>query len=271
MAAAGGLLRDICEEATCSICLDYFTDPVIITECGHNFCQACLTQCWGKSDTEACCPQCREIVQERNFRPNRPLANVAEIAKKLRMIPSLQGEKGPEGKGRICEKHQEPLKLFCKDHGRLICVVCDRSKEHENHKEETQAEKQRTMAAFRKFHQFLEEQEKLLLTQMEKAEEEISRRRDEHLSRLSEELSSLEKMIQEVEEKCLQPAGELLQDIGSTMQRCQTKEPFKNPVLFSPALKWKIWDFVDSNPFLEGVFKKFKDTLESGLPLQKAK
>ncbi|XP_015284025.1 PREDICTED: tripartite motif-containing protein 7-like, partial [Gekko japonicus] len=36
-------------------------------------------------------------------------------------------------KGRVCQKHQEPLKLFCKDDQALICVVCDRSKEHRDH------------------------------------------------------------------------------------------------------------------------------------------
>uniref|UniRef100_A0A670HZC5 Uncharacterized protein n=1 Tax=Podarcis muralis TaxID=64176 RepID=A0A670HZC5_PODMU len=33
----------------------------------------------------------------------------------------------------VCEKHQEPLKLFCKEDESPICVVCDRSKEHKSH------------------------------------------------------------------------------------------------------------------------------------------
>uniref|UniRef100_A0ACB8EFG5 Uncharacterized protein n=1 Tax=Sphaerodactylus townsendi TaxID=933632 RepID=A0ACB8EFG5_9SAUR len=37
-------------------------------------------------------------------------------------------------KGRFCQKHQEPLKLFCKEDEALICLVCDRSKEHRDHK-----------------------------------------------------------------------------------------------------------------------------------------
>lgn len=35
------LARKLQEEATCSICLDYFTDPVMTT-CGHNFCRECI-------------------------------------------------------------------------------------------------------------------------------------------------------------------------------------------------------------------------------------
>uniref|UniRef100_A0A670KBA7 B box-type domain-containing protein n=1 Tax=Podarcis muralis TaxID=64176 RepID=A0A670KBA7_PODMU len=69
-------------------------------------------------------------VHRRSRIPNRQLANVVEIAKNL----GLQRGKEEGGKGRICEKHQEPLKLFCKVHEAPICLVCDRSKEHENHK-----------------------------------------------------------------------------------------------------------------------------------------
>ncbi|XP_078244696.1 zinc finger protein RFP [Pogona vitticeps] len=134
MAAGGDPLRDLCEEATCAICLDYFKDPVTI-QCGHNFCQACLARCWGKSEQEAPCPQCRVAVQPRSLIPNRPLANFVEIlTRKL----SLQGVKGvpaaaEERKRGSCEKHQEPLKLFCQDDQALICVVCDRAKEHRDH------------------------------------------------------------------------------------------------------------------------------------------
>ncbi|CAM4561974.1 unnamed protein product, partial [Lepidochelys kempii] len=63
------------EEATCPICLEYFTDPVTL-ECGHNLCRACSAQCWEGPDTAASCSQCRETVQQRNLRPNRQLANM---------------------------------------------------------------------------------------------------------------------------------------------------------------------------------------------------
>ncbi|XP_061475298.1 zinc finger protein RFP-like isoform X2 [Rhineura floridana] len=131
MAAEAGPMEGLCGEATCPLCLDFFKDPVTL-DCGHNFCQGCLTSCWGESDGDSSCPECQETVPQRNFRPNRQLANVAELVKKLQ-----------DGKGgaaavaqetwRMCERHQEPLKLFCKDDQVPICVVCDRSKEHRAH------------------------------------------------------------------------------------------------------------------------------------------
>uniref|UniRef100_A0A670KBX7 RING-type domain-containing protein n=1 Tax=Podarcis muralis TaxID=64176 RepID=A0A670KBX7_PODMU len=241
MAAAGGHIQRLRDEATCPICRDYFKDPVTIPECGHNFCRSCLAQCWGESEAEASCPQCRERVHRRSLIPNRQLANVVEIAKNL----GLQEGKEEGGKGRICEKHQEPLKLFCKVHEAPICLVSDRSKEHENHKvipleeasEEykvaashldfsltapntlrpplflqklTETERLKIVEKFRELRQFLEEQEKGLLNHMEEVEKEIAGRRDEQLARLSRKLSSLERIIQEMEEKRQQPASELL-------------------------------------------------------------
>nr|XP_034963608.1 zinc finger protein RFP-like isoform X1 [Zootoca vivipara] len=130
MAASGGHIQRLRDEATCSICLDYFKGPVTIPECGHNFCRSCLIQYWGESEAEASCPQCRERVQRRDLIPNRQLANMVEIVQNL----SLQeGREEGEGKGRMCEDHQEPLKLFCREDEAPICVVCDRSKEHKHH------------------------------------------------------------------------------------------------------------------------------------------
>ncbi|XP_060126758.1 zinc finger protein RFP-like [Zootoca vivipara] len=311
MAGARSPVRDLCEEATCPICLEYFRDPVIIPECGHNFCRSCLIQCWGESEGEASCPQCREIVEQSSIRRNQQLANFVEIIKKF---SHLGGKEEGKGMGRMCEKHQEPLKLFCKEDGSPICLLCNVSKEHKSHEviplekasqeykdqisscldnvrkkrekilvfkkdaekesqdllKQTDAEREKMVAEFRRLHQFLEEQEKRILAQMSEAEKEIAAKREEHLARLSRELSSLESLIWEMEEKLQEPASELLQDIGSFLQRSQEKENLEDPpVAFPPALKWRIWDFCDMNLFLEAVMKKFRDTVEYELQLRK--
>uniref|UniRef100_A0A8C5P1R9 E3 ubiquitin-protein ligase TRIM17 n=1 Tax=Jaculus jaculus TaxID=51337 RepID=A0A8C5P1R9_JACJA len=125
------LARRLQEEATCSICLDFFTDPVMTT-CGHNFCRACIQMSWekakgkkGKKKQKGSfpCPECREMSPQRNLRPNRLLIKVAEMA---RQHPGLQ-------KRDLCRVHQEPLKLFCQDDQTPICVVCREAQEHRLH------------------------------------------------------------------------------------------------------------------------------------------
>lgn len=126
------LARRLQEEATCSICLDYFTDPVM-TACGHNFCRECIQMSWEKGKVKKGkkkqkgsfpCPECREMSPQRNLRPNRLLTKVAEMA---RQHPGLQ-------KRDLCQAHQEPLKLFCQDDQSPICVVCREAQEHRMHR-----------------------------------------------------------------------------------------------------------------------------------------
>uniref|UniRef100_A0A8C0GH13 Zinc finger protein RFP n=1 Tax=Chelonoidis abingdonii TaxID=106734 RepID=A0A8C0GH13_CHEAB len=229
------------EEATCPVCLEYFTEPVIL-ECGHNFCRACIRQCWEGSDTGASCPQCRETVLQRNLRPNRQLANMVKIAKRL----SLQAAKG-RGADGVCEEHLEALKLFCEEDQTPICVICRDSRAHRTHtvvpiqeaaqeykekvqsqlktlKEEreklpspifiqkqTQTERQKIVSEFQQLRQFLKEQERLLLAQLEKLDEKIVRIQNENVSKLSKQISHLSELISELEGKCQKPANEFLQ------------------------------------------------------------
>lgn len=115
------------DEATCSVCLEYFKDPVSI-QCGHNFCRVCITKSWKSLEVDFPCPQCREVFKEKSLRPNRQLANMSEIISQF----ILHGGRGLE-EDKICEKHKEALKLYCKDDQKTICVVCDRSRDHRPH------------------------------------------------------------------------------------------------------------------------------------------
>ncbi|XP_053147584.1 E3 ubiquitin-protein ligase TRIM7-like isoform X2 [Hemicordylus capensis] len=129
--------KQLLQEVTCSICLDFFTYPVILN-CGHNFCQACITRSWkepaGRPICSDCllnrrvCPLCRARIQIRHLKPNRSLANLATIVKQLG-VPVKREARG----WRVCEKHLEFLELFCKDDKALLCVVCYKSKEHQAH------------------------------------------------------------------------------------------------------------------------------------------
>ncbi|XP_060094965.1 E3 ubiquitin-protein ligase TRIM7-like isoform X2 [Heteronotia binoei] len=153
--AAEGPVQELCEEASCSICLDLFRDPVTVAQCGHNFCRACLTQSWGEAGAaEPSCPQCRGPAQEENLRPNQQLASFVEIAKRFSPSAGKGAEaKGGEGEGGVCEKHREPLKFFCREDEAPLCGVCRRSREHRDHQVtplEEEAQEKKTVVAARK-------------------------------------------------------------------------------------------------------------------------
>ncbi|XP_067320855.1 E3 ubiquitin-protein ligase TRIM7-like [Anolis sagrei] len=287
----------VAEEVTCSVCLEYFKDPVTL-ECGHNFCRSCVTQSWEKSVTkETTCPQCREKVQQKNLKSNWQLANIIEITKKR-----PQGQKRAEGKERVCEKHQEPLKLFCKDDETPICLVCDKSKEHKDHTvipveeaaqdykdlmgnhqailekqkekilvykaetknefqdhlKQTEADMENILGEITEARRFLEEQENQLRAQMEELRKQTAKERDENLAMFDQELSSLKNLIQELKEKCQQPPVELLQDVKNLLQRSQEKKTFEKPAAFSKELKFKTWELYDLKSSLVPVMKQFQ-------------
>ncbi|XP_060706543.1 nuclear factor 7, brain-like isoform X4 [Hemiscyllium ocellatum] len=113
------------EETVCPICLDFFTDPVIL-DCGHNFCRFCITQIWERQKINSC-PECRQEFPDRSLRGNRALANLAKKARKLNLNPQEKESK------HHCEVHQEELKLFCETDKKLICYTCVVSREHKSH------------------------------------------------------------------------------------------------------------------------------------------
>lgn len=126
--ASGSVAECLQQETTCPVCLQYFAEPMML-DCGHNICCACLARCWGAAETNVSCPQCRETFPQRHMRPNRHLANVTQLVKQLR----TERPSGPDGEMGVCEKHREPLKLYCEQDQMPICVVCDRSREHRGH------------------------------------------------------------------------------------------------------------------------------------------
>ncbi|XP_029141332.1 E3 ubiquitin-protein ligase TRIM39-like [Protobothrops mucrosquamatus] len=269
--ATAASMQDLLEEATCSICLEYFQDPVLIPECGHNFCRGCLTRSWGTSESEASCPQCRQTFGPRNVLPNRQLARVLEMARRY------GGPWGEDG-GSLCPKHREPLKLFCKHHETLICVVCNLSQEHRGHlvipaeeafqeyqikvgdwlkaqKEEKEKiatyktdteqrvqemldhiekEKKNVVAEFRELQLWLEGQEKLILARMEETEKKIMAIKEKFLAKHMEELCSLDDLIQEIEEKHQQPASKLLTDTLESGLQLQEVEVILDPYIDHP-------------------------------------
>ncbi|XP_030399608.1 E3 ubiquitin-protein ligase TRIM39-like isoform X2 [Gopherus evgoodei] len=273
--ASAATAEEVQDEAICSICLGYLTEPATIA-CGHNFCRACLTQhCVEKGEgTPLTCPQCRARFQKGEFRPNTQLNNIIQKVKQLGSKP------GKGQKEKLCERHEECLKLFCDEDGETICLVCEKSRDHKSHtvvpieeaaqeyKEKLQGalgplrkeleealvltskEKKKTTewqgkvknrremiaGEFNKLHTLLREEEQLLLQSLEEEERETLQRLRKNVTKLSQQSSSLQELITEMEEKCQQPVVELLKDVKNTLSRTENVK-LQEPEAVSTDLK----------------------------------
>ncbi|XP_024074739.1 zinc finger protein RFP-like isoform X1 [Terrapene carolina triunguis] len=296
--AAENPMESLQEEVTCPICLEYFTEPVTL-ECGDNFCRACVTQCWQGSDTDFSCPQCRETVQQRNLKLNRQLANVLEIVKQLNLHKAKgAGGDGVCGEHQeplklFCEEDQTPICVLCdrsqahrahtvapieeaaqeykkkiqthlktlrKEREKLLrlnMIVKNRIQEY---LKQTQTKRHKIVSEFQQLQQFLEEQERLLLAQLEKLDKKVVKIQNESTTKCSEEISRLSELISEMEGKCQKPGSEFLQDVRSTLSRCE-KGKFQQPAEISLELEKSLSDFAQKTIALMETLRKVKDIL----------
>eukprot|EP00062_Callorhinchus_milii_P027097 gi/632989995/ref/XP_007883946.1/ PREDICTED: nuclear factor 7, brain-like [Callorhinchus milii] len=223
------------EEIICPICLDFFTDPVIL-ECGHNFCRSCITLSWEKQETNRCAV-CQETFPEKSLRVNRALASLAEKARKFSLTPTQMELK------LHCEKHREELKLFCESDQKLLCVVCSHGQEHRDHrflpideaveiykeqvksssasltqrketalqaeakqkqnisqlKEQASSLQTQVKDDFAKIHQILTDREQRVMIDLRQREEEILQRMETNLREIQSNLDSVQQEISELQ------------------------------------------------------------------------
>nr|XP_006118330.1 zinc finger protein RFP-like isoform X2 [Pelodiscus sinensis] len=306
--AAASPVKSLQEEATCPLCLEYFRDPVI-TACGHNFCRVCLRRCWEGPGPAPSCPQCRASVQQGPLRPNRQLANMVELVKQLSLQAVKGACKGgvcqehQEVLKLFCEEDQAPICVVC-DRSRAhrahtVLPIAEAAQEYkgkcqahlktlreerekllgwkataegksQEYLKQTQAERQKIVAEFQQLRQFLEEQERLLLAQLKKLDEEIGRLQTDTVRKLSAQISHLSEQIGELEGTCQKPASEFLQDMRSTLSRCETG-PFQPPEEISPELGERVRGFSQKTTVLSETLRQFADTLPSALERARGK
>ncbi|KAJ8332498.1 hypothetical protein SKAU_G00422870 [Synaphobranchus kaupii] len=114
------------EELSCPVCSDIFRDPVVL-RCSHSFCKACLQQYWEQKESREC-PVCRRKSSMDYPPPNLSLRNTCEAFLKER------SQRAKAGSEVLCSLHSEKLKLFCLEDEIPVCLVCQTSRKHENHK-----------------------------------------------------------------------------------------------------------------------------------------
>ncbi|MBN3272561.1 TRI35 protein, partial [Polyodon spathula] len=112
-------------DISCTVCCEILKDPVTL-HCNHSFCKACLDQYRKEKETQECAV-CRTRGSMRDPPVDFKLRNIVESFLKER------SENPPAPTGILCRLHEEKLMLFCVDDEEAVCLVCQTSKNHENH------------------------------------------------------------------------------------------------------------------------------------------
>ncbi|XP_040825812.1 E3 ubiquitin-protein ligase TRIM31-like [Ochotona curzoniae] len=242
---------DLQQEMKCPICRNILQDPVTI-ECGHNFCQGCITQLKEGSK----CPLCKSSMKKFSYKPNRLLA---KLLQKIGFKRQLKEE------GLRCPKHGETLHYFCEADGELLCLVCHDSKEHKSHKAslieeavehhqeqiqlhvgvleqkeqelvhmkiqvdkktnhfmaQVDVEKQRIHSEFKHLHQVLEETKDFLLSNIEQQAQHGVKECERYNTAIQAQLNSLKDLMGCLKTKQQMPPRQLLQDIKGTLKRSE--------------------------------------------------
>nr|XP_019595117.1 PREDICTED: tripartite motif-containing protein 77-like [Rhinolophus sinicus] len=111
----------------CSICKDYFTDPVTII-CGHSFCTPCLCLLWENTQTPTYCPVCRTISPRMDFK------STIFVKRQVHLPGESVVCQFPSSAEQICKTHQAIKHLFCHMDRSLLCLFCAHSPGHATHR-----------------------------------------------------------------------------------------------------------------------------------------
>ncbi|XP_041068466.1 zinc-binding protein A33-like isoform X2 [Carcharodon carcharias] len=237
-------------DLSCAVCQDLYKSPVLI-DCDHSFCRSCITQYWEKADTTSC-PVCRKETSSGALRPNYTLSSIVET-----FIKSDQGDKIQQE----CSLHKEKLKVFCKTDNQPICLICQISKSHQNHEmlpveeaieevkdQSVKTEKQIT-AEFEKLHQFLHEEERIMLEDLNLEKKKKSQEMKEMIEKITEEISSLSLTVRDIEQelseqdniKFLTKFQDLQKRVKRTLPEPQKVYPLINVGKYIGSLQYRVW------------------------------
>ncbi|NXG59397.1 A33 protein, partial [Hemiprocne comata] len=227
--ADGSQDRSLREELTCVICYDLFSEPVML-DCMHHFCKACIQEYWDSCDHVPICPQCRREFPSRAFRSHYLLAGLVE---KVRRSGSAEHQHKmqvsgfcPAG-GEEDRHHVSPVQPLQAHHpllsSQLPCVprvprhlclflihslflfpsscLCQTHPLPFPSAQKVSGELNvKIRAEFACLHQILEEEERAVLAELGKKEEQLLARLRRDVQQLEEGMSVLQRDIERIEQ-----------------------------------------------------------------------
>ena len=134
MAAQAPAMEKLDAQLTCSVCLDRYVDPRVLT-CHHSFCKNCIIP-MEQGRLVVKCPICRESTQLREGASRTlPVAfhvnQLLEINDELKKEPATACVSHSNG-CENCTEHERPLDFYCETCDEFICLNCSKES-HQQH------------------------------------------------------------------------------------------------------------------------------------------
>uniref|UniRef100_A0ABM5FCN4 Tripartite motif-containing protein 54 n=1 Tax=Pogona vitticeps TaxID=103695 RepID=A0ABM5FCN4_9SAUR len=133
-------MEALAQVLSCPVCLEFFTPPVLVLSCSHNFCRKCLEKILIRQNCshvngQFSCPMCRKIIHLRGRGiiglPRNIL--VENILEKFKYELGNLQTKEQDQLSQICEEHGESMNLVCLTDDKPICAICKLFGDHEPH------------------------------------------------------------------------------------------------------------------------------------------
>nr|XP_023502022.1 tripartite motif-containing protein 43-like [Equus caballus] len=267
---------------TCSMCMNYFIDPVTIG-CGHSFCMPCLCICWEGAQHPPRCPVCREISHQTNFKTNIILRTQVFLARRARPYQFLSSAE------QMCEIHLKTKNFFCEVIKDFLCLLCCKSKEHVAHRhcsidwiaeeyrqellkqmrfvwektQENQRNRNREIRKIRTWEGYVTLRRKMIRTEYQKVCQLLYKEEKHHLERIEKEsreiLQQLKEsedsmdlkgkllrgMYEELKEMCHKPDMELLRHFENILKRSESVQLHMPQPVDSQLSSWPITGLID--------------------------
>ncbi|XP_067865817.1 E3 ubiquitin-protein ligase TRIM69-like [Heterodontus francisci] len=281
------------EDLLCPICIEVLRNATTL-DCGHSYCQPCITEFWDSQEPTVSCPECRAVFPSRRTKAVHALRNAADKARQIEAAGSADRQKP-------CPQHQHQhrdLSYFCETDLKLMCDQCqegaahqdlaahvtsykdalrnslDKLQENEKTFTEVQLQQKHNISAveeafvtqknhikqcFAEMNQFIQRKEQSLMEKLDGRKENISKRMEVRLGEIQEQLTSIGTEIVK-EKELMQERDDLRFLQGLSFRKKRSTEDFKALGDISEDLSLEIL----KSPLQYSVWKELRDVIKPG-------